>query len=517
MSVTRRIAFGAAASWFSRGLTILLGLVLLPVLFRHLPKEELGVWLLLGQSWAAMGILDLGIGVTLTRRIALAKGKSGGDPNAPLTPESLREIADLTESGRRLYHFMSAGVFVVSWIAGFFYLRHLPLHDVSHATVWIAWTILCASQAFAVWTTVWTCLLQGVGYVGWDALIASFINAGTLIAQIIVVLCGGGLVALAMVAAIGALAQRWLTRWLAQRRRPELFSLRGRWNPAVLRGMPNLAFRAWLTAVGTVLVFNTDQFFIAAAEGAEGIPAYRAAYLAVLNLNMLAVTFATASSVFVSHLWQAREISALHTIVRRNSRLGLLIILCGSSCLLVLGNRLFDVWLGPGHFVGYPTLVVFVALLTLEAHSAIIAISSRATEDEAFAAWSIAGGLLKIAASWILMRPYGLFGIAMGTLVAQLLTNHWYMVYRGLRRLGISFEEHSVRVLLPCAAIFVLGLAGNAALLQLTRGHRAVVQLIETGIFTALLFFAACWWLVLARSERARLLSFIGLSASRAS
>src|SRR5213593_1679201 len=138
MSVTRRIAFGAAASWFNRGVTILLGLVLMPVLFRYLPKEELGLWLLLGQSWDTMGILDLGIGVTLTRRIALAKGKSGGDPNAPLTSETLREIADLTESGRRIYHVMSAGVFIISWVAGFFYLRDLHLHDVSHTTVWLA-------------------------------------------------------------------------------------------------------------------------------------------------------------------------------------------------------------------------------------------------------------------------------------------------------------------------------------------------------------------------------------------
>src|SRR2546423_15063089 len=149
MSVTKRIAFGAAATWFSRGVTILLGLFLMPVLFRYLPKEELGVWLLLGQSWAAMGILDLGFGITLTRRIALAKGKSGGDPNAPLTPETLREIADLVESGRRIYYVMSAAVFIASWLAGYFYLRHLDLHEVSHTTVWIAWTVLCASQAFA--------------------------------------------------------------------------------------------------------------------------------------------------------------------------------------------------------------------------------------------------------------------------------------------------------------------------------------------------------------------------------
>src|SRR6266403_4267039 len=100
MSVSRRILFGAAATWFSRGLTILLGLVLLPVLFRHLPKEELGVWLLLGQSWAALGIFDLGFGVTLTRRIAFAKGKSGSEPNTPLMPETLAEIADLVATGR---------------------------------------------------------------------------------------------------------------------------------------------------------------------------------------------------------------------------------------------------------------------------------------------------------------------------------------------------------------------------------------------------------------------------------
>src|SRR6476661_2248289 len=123
MSVTRRIAFGAGASWFSRGTTILLGLVLLPVLFRHLPKEELGVWLLLGQSWAAMGMLDFGFGFTLTRRIALAKGKSGGDPNAPLTLETQREIADLVASGQRIYRLMASAVFLVSWGLGFWYLR----------------------------------------------------------------------------------------------------------------------------------------------------------------------------------------------------------------------------------------------------------------------------------------------------------------------------------------------------------------------------------------------------------
>src|SRR5687768_15331262 len=153
MSVTRRIAFGAAASWFSRGLTILLGLVLLPVLFRHLPREELGVWLLLGQSWAALGIFDLGFSAALTRRIAFGKGKAVGDPNAPLPDDALREIADLVSTGRRVYHGLAVFAFVFSFGAGFFYLHSLELSTVSPPYVWVAWGVLCLSQALGVWAT----------------------------------------------------------------------------------------------------------------------------------------------------------------------------------------------------------------------------------------------------------------------------------------------------------------------------------------------------------------------------
>jgi len=513
MSVTRRIAFGAAATWFSRGVTILLGLVLMPVLFRHLPKEELGVWLLLGQSWAAMGILDLGFGITLTRRIALAKGKSGGDPNAPLTPETLREIADLTESGRRIYHAMSAGVFVVSWAAGFFYLRNLQLHDISHTTVWLAWTILCASQACAVWATVWTCLLQGVGYVGWDALIASFITTLTLTAQIIVVLCGGGLIALATVATIGALAQRWLIRWLARVRRPELFALRGRWNREVLRGMPSLALRAWLTAVGTILVQNTDSFFIASMRGAASIPAFRAAFLVVLNLHMLAGVFASSSAVFVSHLWQAGQIAEVQRIVQRNLRLGLSIMLCGGAAILAAGESLFDVWLGPSNYVGWGVVIIFVATFVLEQQTFIISTGCRATEDEAFAGVMMTGGILKLLFAFFFTQRFGLVGLAGATLVAQLLTAHWFVIYRGLRRLQFGFNRYVVSVLIPCTLVFIVACGLSFFAATLANSFSGWFKLGATSVSAGLVLLAALWFLVLNANQRDRFLVFVNLRA----
>jgi O-antigen/teichoic acid export membrane protein len=506
VTLTRRIFFGAAASWFSRGVSILLGLVLMPVLFRHLPKEELGVWLLLGQSWAVLGIFDLGFGVTLTRRIAFAKGKSGADPNARLNAESLREIADLVATGRRVYRGLALFAFSASFMAGFFYLRSLDLSAVPLPLVWLAWGVLCLSQAFGVWAAVWTCLLQGVGYIGWDAILASLVSALTLLTQMAAVLLGGGLVALAVAAASGALAQRFLLVGFARGKRPELFATKGRFDAGALRQMVPLAARAWITTLGLALALNTDQFFIARLKGAAQIPAYRAAYVILLNLNILAITLAAASGVFVAQLWQTESLEQVHRIVIRNLRLGLFIMATGGACILGLGEELFSFWLGPGNFIGYPILATFFVLLTLEAQSYIISNSSRATEDEAFAPWALGAGLLKIVLSTVLGMRWGLPGVALGTVLAQLATNDWFMVYRGLRRLRLSVRQHVSQVVLPAVMVFVLTVLAVWGVRRLLAGAPRWTVVLSGGGVAGAVLASMLWTQVLRRGERDRML-----------
>jgi len=509
-----RIAFGAAASWFSRSVAILLSLLLMPVLFRHLGKEELGVWLLLGQSWAALGIFDLGFGVTLTRRIAFAKGKSGSDPNAPLTPETLAEIADLVATGRRVYRVLSLFALVFSFGAGFFYLKSLDLSAVSLSHVWLAWGALCLSQAFGVWARVWTCVLQGVGYIGWDAILASVINALTLTVQIVLALFGGGLVSLAVVAAAGALAQRFLILNFARHKRPELFAISGHWRSQIAKEMLPLALRAWLTAVGASMVLYTDQILIAARNGATGIPAYRAAFVLVHNLTVVSVALGLASGVFISHLWQAGEFRQVRRIVERNVRLGWLIMLTSAACLLVIGEPIFSLWLGPGNFVGYAILAAFLVTETLDTQSQIIASASRATEDEAFAVSAVTGGCLKLLLSWWLATKFGLLGIALGTTIALLLTNHWYMVYRGLGRLRISVREYAREILLPCLLTFPLMLGTLAGFRRLLSQWPAIIQLAAVSSLALALFALAAWRLVLEPSQRLRVGRSFGFAPS---
>lgn len=481
----------------------------MPILFRALPKEELGIWLLLGQSWATLGILDLGFGVTLTRQIAFAKGKSGSDPECDLNETSLQEIADLVMTGQRIYRYLSVISFVIAFGLGALYLNSLTLEHVPVQRVWIAWGILCLSFSINTLATPWACLLQGVGYVGWDAIIVSFVNTLTLIGQIAVALLGGGLVSLAVVAVAGAFTQRLAIYTFAFKKRPELLKMQGMWKHNQFKLMVPLASRAWLTASGAAMILYTDQFIIASFQGTAELPVYRASWILVHNLTVLAVTFAMASGVFISHLWQDKNYTQVHRILERNTRIGWLIMLTTTAVLVFGGEELFTLWLGPGNFVGYGVLMVFVLTETLETQSYVIASTSRATGDEAFAFSSLAAGVIKITSSVYLAHQFGLLGIALGTTIALLLTNHWYIPKRGLERLNYSKKSYLAKVVLPCIAVFC-ALSGLLSLMKLwTHVNSPMIHLCLVLVISGVCFIVALWFLVMEPMQRSSIISRI--------
>lgn len=487
-------------------MSIALNLLVLPVLFGHLNKEELGVWLLLGQSWVALGIFDFGFGMILTRRIALAIGKNPDGPSGALTEETVLEIADLAATGRRVYRWLAILAFVFSFGMGWLYLRSAQLPGIAVSTVWSAWGVLCLSQALGIWAATWTCLLQGLGYIGWDAVLGSLVNSLTLVVQIVLVVLGGGLVSLAVAAAAGALTQRSLIIWFGRRRRPELFVLPGRWRAGLLREMLAPSMRAWLTSLGYLLVANTDQFFIVAHQGTAAIPAYRAAFLLVINLHLLSGVFCGASQVFVSQLWQSGEVGQVRSILRRNALIGLLAMGCGAGTILALGPTLFEFWLGRGNFIGYPVLGIFLATFILEHHANVFSSCGRATNDEAFAISSMASGILKLSlASALTVRP-GLTGLALSTLLAQGLTNYWFMVYRPVNRLRIDFGRHIREVLVPCLLIFLVALGLGFWVNDALRDQRPLLRVGTVSGVAGLLLGTSLWRLGLDHSQRSRVL-----------
>lgn len=134
-------------------------------------------------------------------------------------------------------------------------------------------------------------------------------------------------------------------------------------------------------------------------------------------------------------------------------------VLCGTALLLLVGDAIIALWLGRGHFVGYPVLATFCLMLTLYVQQSMVLGFSRATENEVYANQFLLAGVLNLIFTWLLIEPLGLWGVALGTLFAQMLTTNWFIMLDGLRRLRIPWRRYAAEVLAPLCLVFAAACA----------------------------------------------------------
>ncbi|NEP01917.1 MAG: oligosaccharide flippase family protein [Symploca sp. SIO2E9] len=505
MSASKRITFAVAVSWLSRAVTILANLFLIPILFRYMGKEALGLWFLLGNSQAFLSLLGMGIEPTLTRQIALAKGKSGADPEVELTQESKQHIGDLVVTGRTILQWLSVAVFFIAWVSGYGLISQLELQEVSTQTVFWAWTLMCAGYAVGIWVSYLNSLLTGLGYIGLISMMSTALAVMTIMANIGAVILGGGLLALAAISVVTNLVQRFALLGFIRKRKPELLAIQGKWNAQLAKSMVKPSLHCWLTAMGTFLILRTDQYFIAVVSGTKDIPSYHAAYQLASNLMLLAVSFAGASSPFLGQMWQAGDLNRIHKLLIRNCRIGLLIMACGSGFLLISGKELTNLWLGENIFIGYKILATFCIMLTFEVQNVCLIYSARSTGNEEYAISSLGAGILNIFFTMILIKPLGLWGVSLGTLISLMLTDNWYALYKPLIRFKLNLKDYITNVLIVWLLFFVLTLVSASAvkyIFNVTNYNPDWIIVIATSITTVIIFFTAIWLTIIGKKHK---------------
>jgi O-antigen/teichoic acid export membrane protein len=475
--------------------------------------DEVGIWMVIaGNSLMFLNLFNLGITPTITRHIALAKGGSGADPNVELTPETERHIADLVATGRAIFRTMAIVIPTVAFPVGWLYLSNARIETVSLQSAVIAWLIVCVGYGIAVWVQYLDCWMVGVGLLSWNAAIVTGVAIATLVINTVAVLLGGKLISLACILVGANLVQRALTIHSMRRQIPRLFALQGHWNRQYARNLVQPALRAWLLVVGMFLVAQTAAYFILRFRSASEVPAYGAASALLSNLFLLAVTLANSSTVFLSQAWQAGDADNVRRQTLRFAQIGMAIMAAGVGFVLIAGRDFIELWLSrPDSFVGYGIILIFCAVYTLDAQANILSTCARSTEDERYAVSSLAAGVLNFTLIACLIEPLGLFGVALSLLIAQLLTNHWYLVYRPMVRLRISGRDYLRRVILLWLLTLGSTLAAGYFLVERLRTAgvaRIWLVLIGLGISGAVLG-AALWWNVLDARHRQRFFQIV--------
>jgi O-antigen/teichoic acid export membrane protein len=449
-----RVLFAVMAGWGNRGTSILVNLVQLPLLYRYLDSSTLGLWFLMIGAQTLLGLFDLGFGPTLQRRMAFARGECGSDPRVQLDEAAKQKVLDLLAMARRFYFFMAISVFVVLFAGGALYQKLLSSDIGQVKDLSLAWLIL--SLGFATNTLAWyvDSMLNGMGNIGWSNVISTVLGILSLAATWFALSLGTGLVGLAVVWALRGILGPLLGWLVIIRTHPWIRHGQGSWQREEFLSMVRPSLKFWLAIVANFLLVGMPRYFIGAMLGIQAVPDFTATYLVLSNIQAVFMSMATVSTPLLSQVWKREGAEGLRKYVLPPIKLALPLLVFSYGLVMVYGAEIFRLWLGSGHFVGYPILTILCILLFLEAHHGMLQAPCVAAEQLGFYKYTLLDGLISLALMPILTHFLGLIGTALAMTIPRMFTDNWIIPLFALRLLKIQVRKYLAQTIAP---VVVLG------------------------------------------------------------
>ncbi len=197
------------------------GVLLFPFVLRMLPVESVGIWTIFTAIAQLTFIFDFGFNVSFARNVSYVFSgvsslkKEGYESVEPLYINKVDYslLGGTIRAMRYFYSRMAIVLFVLFAVVGTFYVYSL-CRDYSGDVreVYVAWGILVLINSYNLYTLYYEALLNGRGLIKRVHQIILIGNVVYIILAIVLILLGGGLVAIVSSQAISVLLVRYLSK-----------------------------------------------------------------------------------------------------------------------------------------------------------------------------------------------------------------------------------------------------------------------------------------------------------------
>lgn len=470
----RQFVVNVVSSYANLIVGLILGIVVTRVLLGHLGASTYGLWVVLFTLVSYLGLLDAGVSTAAVQRVA--RLSAVGDTRA---------LADLLRTASVFFSVsgfvaVAATVVVAPFLASFIKLEHVH-ESVAGPTL----VILGVMMAVKFVASVPDAMLFGSGRSDRQAQIGLATLSLTQIAQVVVVLAGGGLIGLAVVTAAGSLFG-FVLSWAMVRRLHDGGVNRGRFDRAVLGDLLRFGGRNMIVAIGGTISFALDTVIIGVLLPVAQVAPYDVA-LSTANLtrnlttqgtNLLLPTYA--------HLESREGTGQQGRIFQRSVLGGLVIALPVLIALAAFGQDLLHLWLGTVPPRTYSIMIALglVIALQLPGQQCFVLLTGIG-RNQVLVRLALISAAVNFVGSVIATYLLGPIGPAIGSLPVVLLIDFTFLPIVVCRYLGVPLHRYVGQALLP--ALPVVAVAGLIAVgLKVGLPKAASASVLSAGIRAAL-------------------------------
>lgn len=422
------------ASWLRQLVSLTVGFFLAPFILHKLGDDQYGLWVLLLSVFGYYGLFDFGIRSAIVKYVA--------EFNSTADVHHLRRTINTTIF---MYTCIGLAIFLVIEGASFFVgsLFHLP-PDLVHTAEFL-FKILGVAAALLFPLSVFTGILQGLHRFDWLNLTQI---VSTLLRALLIVLVlthGGGLLSIALITLGLLVAVRTVCMVLARRLVPLKYGRR-LIDRATFKRISGYSSITFLAGIAEKLRFGTDVLVIGiflspAAITFFAIGAKLVDYASNL-VDAMADTFLPMASQFDS----AGDFNRLRRLFVAGNRASALVIFPICGILIVMGKPIISVWMGPKYVSSYVVLLLLLIPRTLyRAQAASNRILFGMYKHKVLAIVVLAEGACNLILSIILVRHYGIVGVALGTTIPLVLTSLFFLPAYLCRLLQTPLKTFLVR------------------------------------------------------------------------
>jgi O-antigen/teichoic acid export membrane protein len=344
--------------------------------------------------------------------------------------------------------------------------------------------------------------------------LVNLVELGTTLgnAALIVVLLesGYGLLGLAASTAATMLLATLLLIPFAYRLTPDLSLSPRNFEGRRVRELGSYSFYFFIANVAVLIILRIDPVVIKAFLPLSAVAVYAVAAKVAEYTYLLNKQFSNALMPLVSQSKGADDPATVRRVLIDGTRFLMAIAAPFIALLLFYADDIIRLWMGDEFAGSAPLLrILLVAVLftSLQLNAANVL---GMTGHHRFVAYSMgASALANLVLSILLIRHFGLTGVAVATLVAAFAVETLIIVPRACAKNGVSLGQFVSGALLPAVPALIPAL-GSAYLLDQLWPSESFLRIFAQGAASALIFFAAFYWTGTKPDERRLLKDGLG-------
>lgn len=400
------------SNWAGIVVGIGLSFVLSPLIVTSLGNVHYGIWTLLMQFTGYLWLFDFGVRESVVKYVAQYYASGEHD-----------ELETTVRAAVSLYSLVALVALVAVVALAFIlpYAFNIPPDAVRVAQVTAVLAGATIAQSFVF--NVFVGVLMGLQKFYLIARLGVLFGVARALFLYLLLTAGYGIIALAMLQLGLSLVSNVLTFRLCRKDLPYL-SMRltwPRWAPS--RRLLNYGKYVLIANVGDKLIFATDSIVIGASLPISALTYYAIGGSLIEYLRSFITSMGAVLNPLSSSLEARKETGAVATVLVTGSKISVLLGLPVCIGFIVLGERFISLWMGSaygppsgtvlavlaaGYLVGMPYYSISGVLYGLGRHR-IVALSR------------IFEGVANLVLSVVLVRSYGLVGVALGTVIPHVI------------------------------------------------------------------------------------------------